>query len=281
MDEVVAHGLTPTVFLPDTAAALAAAALRAGTRARCHLKVDTGMNRIGVPAEQAGAVALAIAGMEGIELEGVFTHFATADVPGDWDFERQMERFGSALDQVADNRVPAGIVHAANSPATILHPEAHFDMVRCGIAIYGLHPAPSTHDRVVLAPAMAVKARVSNVHTVATGDGVSYGHVWRAPAPTRIATVPLGYADGIHRIASDRIRVLCGGASCRQVGRVCMDQFMFEVPHDADIHIGDEVVVVGEQSGERIPLEELAGHAGTINYEMACSLSRRLVRTRV
>jgi alanine racemase len=280
MDEVVAQALTPTVFLPGTAAALSAAARRAGKRAPYHLKVDTGMNRIGVSAEQAAELVLSFADLEGIRLEGVFTHFATADVPGDWDFDRQMERFAFALEEMVDNGIRTGIVHAANSPATVLHPESHFDMVRCGIAIYGLHPAPSTRDRVGLTPAMSVKARVSNVHRVGTGDGVSYGHVWRAPTPTDIATVPLGYADGLHRITSGRIRVLCRGASCPQVGRICMDQFMFEVPRGAHVSVGDEVVIVGEQSSERISLEELAGHAGSINYEMACSLSRRLERIR-
>ena len=276
--QVVADGLTPTVFLPRTAAALSEAAIRAGVRVGYHLKVDTGMNRIGVPAETAARLVMEFSDMPGIALEGVFTHFATADVPGDWDFESQMERFRRALDELRDNGIAPGMVHAANSPATILHPEAHFDMVRCGIAIYGLHPAPSTHDKVALEPAMAVKARVSNVHRVGVGDGVSYGHVWRASIPTDIATLPLGYADGLHRILSDRIRVLADGVPCRQVGRICMDQCMFEVARGANVSVGDEVVIVGAQGSERIPLEEVAGHAGTINYEMATAFALRLPR---
>lgn len=276
--EVVEARLGSTVFLTRTAEALGAAAREQGILAGYHLKVDTGMNRIGVPAEEAAERALALREIEGIELQGVFTHFATADVPGDWDFDAQMERFRYALEEIVDNGIRPGIVHAANSPSTILHPDSHFDMVRCGIAIYGLHPAPSTHDRIELIPAMSVKARVTNVHRIGTGDGVSYGHVWRAPVPTDIATVNIGYADGLHRILSDRIRVLCAGRACRQVGRICMDQFMFEVPRGAGIAVGDEVVVVGDQGAERIPMEEVAGHAGTINYEMACSFSRRLGR---
>jgi alanine racemase len=278
MPEVVASGLVPTIFLPETAAALSAAAIRAGVRVGYHLKVDTGMNRIGVPAEETAELVMGLSSIPGIALEGVFTHFATADIPGDWDFETQMERFRRALDELRDNGVAPGTVHAANSPATILHPEAHFDMVRCGIAIYGLHPAPSTHDRVTLEPAMTVKARVSNVHRVGVGDGVSYGHVWRASTPTDIATLPLGYADGLHRILSDRIRVLVHGVPCRQVGRICMDQCMFEVPRTTSVFVGDEVVIVGAQGSERIPLEEVAGHAGTINYEMATAFALRLPR---
>jgi alanine racemase len=276
--EALAGGLTPTVFLPPTAVALSEAAIRAGIRAPYHLKVDTGMNRVGVSAEQAGELGLAFGQLPGIVMEGVFTHFATADIPGDWDFQAQMERFRLALDHLRDNGIVPAIVHAANSPATILHPEAHFDMVRCGIAIYGLHPAPSTHDRVRLEPAMSVKALVSNLHRVGVGDGVSYGHTWRAPTPTDIATLPLGYADGLHRILSDRIRVLVDGVSCRQVGRICMDQFMFEVPRGLRVAVGDEVVIVGAQGGDRIPLEEVAGHAGTINYEMATAFALRLPR---
>jgi alanine racemase len=278
MPEVVAGGLVPTIFLVKTAAALSEAAIRAGTQVGYHLKVDTGMSRIGVPAERTAELAMEFSKMPGIALEGVFTHFATADVPGDWDFDAQMDRFGLALDELRDNGIKPGMVHAANSPATILHPEAHFDMVRCGIAIYGLHPAPSTHDRVTLEPSMSVKALVSNVHRVSVGDGVSYGHTWRASSPTDIATLPLGYADGLHRILSDRIRVLAGGVPCRQVGRICMDQCMFEVPRGAHVAVGDEIVIVGAQGTERIPMEELAGHAGTINYEMATAFALRLPR---
>ncbi len=278
MATVLAFGLTPTVFLAETARALSAAATAAGATAGFHFKIDTGMNRIGVPAEDAATRALELIALPGIALEGAFTHFATADVPGDWDFDRQMERFRLALDGLRDKGIDPGVVHAANSPATILHPESHFDMVRCGIAIYGLHPAPTTHDRVALEPAMWVKARVTNVHRVGVGDGVSYGLTWRASASVDIATIPMGYADGLHRILSGRIRVLACGVSCEQVGRICMDQCMFEVPADITVHVGDEVVVVGEQGAERIPLEEVAGHAGTINYEMASTFALRMPR---
>ncbi len=279
--EVLAHDLTPTLFLPHTASALSQAAVEAGRVIGYHLKVDTGMNRIGVLAEEAAERALGFAALPGLALEGVFTHFATADVPGDWDFDRQMERFAFALDELKDNGIKPGTVHAANSPATILHPESHLGMVRCGIAVYGLHPAPTTHDRVHLEPAMSVKARVSNVHRVAVGDGVSYGLTWRASTPSDVATVPIGYADGLHRILSGRIRVLAQGTACPQVGRICMDQFMFEVPRGVRVAPGDEIVVVGGQGQERIPLEEVAGHAGTINYEMATAFGLRLPRVYV
>ena len=278
MPQVVEYGLVPTVFRRETAMALSAAASAAGVTVRYHLKVDTGMNRIGVLPAEALDLVVALATLPGIEMEGVFTHFATADARGDWDFETQMERFALVIEDLADSRLRPALVHAANSPATILHPESHFDMVRCGIAIYGLHPDRSTEGRVALEPAMSVKALVSNVHTVPTGDGVSYGLAWRAATPTAVATLPIGYADGLHRVLSGRMRVLAGGVSCSQVGRICMDQAMFEVPRSLRLAVGDEVVLVGAQGSERIPLDELASSAGTINYEVACSFALRLPR---
>jgi alanine racemase len=275
---VVEHDLIPALFTVRFADALSKAAAAAGTTVRYHLKVDTGMSRIGVRAEEAGELALELARVPGIRLEGVFTHFATADVPGDWEFERQLERFRGTLLKLKSEGIDPGIVHAANSAATILHPEAHFGMVRCGIALYGLHPDASTYGKVDLVPAMSVKARLSNVKRIAMGEGVSYGFTWHASGPATIATLPLGYADGVPRIASNKMEVLVGGKRCRQVGRVCMDQFMAEVPSAVKARIGDEAVIVGAQSSERITMDELAGHAQTINYEIACSFGRRLGR---
>lgn len=276
--EIVENGLVPTVFTREFATALSAAAMRAATEVPFHLKVDTGMNRIGVRPEEAREFLLSLAGLTGLKLEGVFTHFATADVPGDWEFGTQVGHFDAALRSLRDNGIDPGIVHAANSPATILHPEAHYDMVRCGIAIYGLHPADASRDRVTLRPAMSVKARVAYVHRVPMGEGVSYGLTWRAASPTDVATLPLGYADGIHRVLSGEMRVLIGGVPCRQIGRVCMDQLMVEVPRGHEVRAGDEAVIVGSQGGEAIPLDELADLAGTINYELACAFAMRLER---
>lgn len=275
---VVEHDLIPTVTTLAFAEALSRAASAAGADARFHLKVDTGMNRIGVGVDDAPGFAAEVAALQGLRMEGVFTHFATADVPGDWDFETQLGRFGEVLDRMRDEGVSPGIVHACNSAGTILHPEAHFDMVRCGISIYGLHPAPSTYGRIDLRPAMDVRARVTLVKRVAMGEGVSYGLTWRAAAPTTIATLPLGYADGVHRVLSNRMEVVIGGVRCAQVGRVCMDQFMVEVGRTARVTEGDEAVIVGEQGGERILMDEVSELAGTINYEMACAFGMRLPR---
>lgn len=270
--------LVPALYSRAFAVALSRAAALAQARAPFHLKVDSGMNRIGVRAEEAADFVETLAGLPGLAMEGVFTHFATADVPGDWEFERQLERFGEALETMRGRRIDPGIVHAANSAATILHPETHFDMVRCGIALYGLHPDPVTKPEVRLEPAMSVKARVSRVARLAMGEGVSYGFTWHAPAPTTVATVPLGYADGVRRALSNSMRVLLGGQECRQVGRVCMDQLMFEVPRGLEASVGDEVVLVGAQGRAELPMDEQAEAAGTINYEIACGYGLRLER---
>jgi alanine racemase len=275
---VLENDLIPTVTTREFAVALGKWASARGAEAPYHLKVDSGMNRIGIRAEDAAEFARSLSDFPGLKLAGTFTHFATADAPGDWEFERQLKRFSSAVEAIRDEGVDPGIVHAANSPATILYPESHFGMVRCGIAIYGLHPAPSTRGIVDLIPARSVKARLSLVKRIAIGESVSYGFTWTAAAPTTVATIPLGYADGVHRVLSNGMDVLIGGKRCRQIGRVCMDQLMVEVPRGVEANRGDEAVIVGTQASESIALEELAESAGTINYEMTCSLGMRLER---
>lgn len=275
---VLEHDLIATVASRETAVALGRAAMLAQREVVCHLKIDTGMNRIGVRAEDAATLASRISDLPGIRVEGAFTHFATADVPGDWEFDRQVTRFTSALESMRTEGVRPPVVHAANSAATILHPETHHDMVRCGIALYGLPPSKATTGIVELEPAMSVKARVSFVKRIGLGEGVSYGFTWHAGGPTTIATLPLGYADGIHRVLSNRMTILIGGRRCAQVGRVCMDQIMVEVPPGLDVQVGDEAVIVGRQGAEAIMMEDLAELASTINYEMACGFALRLER---
>ena len=276
--DILDHDLIPAVTTREFAVALGKQALLRSAEARYHLKIDTGMHRIGVRAEDAAEFARSLADFPGLKLEGTFTHFATADVPGDWDVQRQLERFAVALDEMRTEDVDPGIVHAANSPATILYPAAHFDMVRCGIALYGLHPSKATYGVIDLVPAMSVKSRISFVKRIGMGDGVSYGLTWQATAPATIATLPLGYADGVHRAASNQMHALLGGKRCQQVGRVCMDQLMIEVPRGVDAKRGDEVVLVGIQGAETISMDELSEFAGTINYEIACAFGMRMER---
>ncbi|MDZ4655785.1 MAG: alanine racemase [Coriobacteriia bacterium] len=275
---VLERDIVATVTTREFAAALGKRAMRAQRSARFHLKIDSGMNRLGVRAEEAADFVTWLKDFPALEMEGAFTHFATADTLGDWEFDRQVERFKAVLETLRTEGVRPPVVHAANSAATILHPETHFDMVRCGIAIYGLHPSCATYGMVDLVPAMSVKARVSFVKRIGLGDGVSYGFTWHAAAPTTIVTLPLGYADGVHRVLSNKMEVLIAGRRCRQVGRVCMDQLMVEVPTGLTVAPGDEAVLVGAQGSERILMDELAEKAGTNNYESACSFALRMER---
>lgn len=275
---VVKHDLVPALHSRDFAVALSREAALAEQTSRFHLKVNTGMNRLGVGAEDASDFIESLTGLAGIAMEGVFTHFATADVAGDWEFERQLQRFTSAIREMRARRIDPGIVHAANSAATILHRESHFDMVRCGIAVYGLHPSEATHHRVDLHPVMSVKARLAQVRRISLGDGASYGFTWRAGAPATLATLPLGYADGVRRNLSNEMDVLVGGVRCRQVGRICMDQMVVELPRGVTARAGDEAVIIGAQGDEAISIDEQAEKLGTINYEVACGYGARLER---
>ncbi len=278
IDELLQHAIIPAVTTFEFASSLARIADARGLEALCHLKVDTGMNRIGVRHDEAPLFAREMASLPGLRLEGVFTHFATADVPGDWDFARQVDRFEEAVVGIRSEGVDPGIVHAANSPATILSPRTHLSMVRCGLAMYGMHPCGTTREVVDLTPAMSVKARITLKKRINIGDGVSYGLTWRAAEPSNLVTLPLGYADGVHRAASNTMEVLIGGKRCQQVGRVCMDQLMVVLSRGNSAEVGDEVVLVGRQGAEEIEMGELAEAAGSINYELACSFGMRLPR---
>ncbi len=277
IEAVLGLDAIPAVTTREFAGALSRAATARGVTARFHLKVDTGMNRIGVRAEEAASFAAMLSELPNVALEGTFTHFANADVPGDWDHDKQKKRFREALAAMRSERVDPGIVHAANSAATILDPDSHFDMVRCGIALYGLHPAQSTHGHIALEPAMAVKARATLVKRIGLGEGVSYGLTWHAGASAMIATLPLGYADGVPRILSNRMRVLHRGRLIEQVGRVCMDQLMVDATL-TEPRRGELFTVVGEDGVERITLDDLAEATDTITYELACGFGMRLER---
>ena len=289
MDEVVARRLAPTVYTPGGVEALAKAAAEgpgAGSGAgagagpvEVHVKVDTGMHRVGVPAEKALAVAQAVDRAPGLRLAGLWTHFAVADDPDDGFTGVQRERFEAAraLFDRAGLRPP--LVHAANSAGAVAHPATRYDLVRCGISVYGYAAGPKLEGMVPLRPAMALKAQVAQVKTLATGERVSYGLRYRVERPSVIATVPLGYADGVpRRLAEVGGQVLVGGRRCPIAGTVTMDQITVDCGPAADVVPGDEVVLLGEQGGERITADEWAGRLGTISYEVVCGVGARVPR---
>jgi alanine racemase len=274
--EVVAADLTPTVYSERKASALAAAARAIGRPARAHLKVDTGMHRVGVLPERAVAVARALVS-EGIEIEGVWTHFARSDEVDAPTTTEQLDGFRAVLGDLEADGIRPRYRHAANSGAALAWPESHFDLVRVGVAMYGIAPGPDLAGRAQLRPAMSLRSRVSYVQRLPAGAGVSYGHTYRLAHDSTIATVPIGYADGYLRALSNRGQVLIGGRRRPVVGNVTMDQLMVDVGDDP-IQIGDEVVLFGRQGEEEIRAEEVAGWAGTIGYEIVCAVSERVPR---
>ena len=241
---LLAYKIMPAVYTAEFAIRYAEAADAFGVSAPFHLKVNTGMNRIGVRWDEVVEFARQISFHRALDLVGTFTHFATADCPGTIDFERQVKRFSEAVNALRAAGINPGIVHAANSAAAIRYPEVQLDMVRLGISLYGFYPCPEAYPMIDLKPAMSVKARITDVKTLPVGEGVSYGLNYRSPGAVKICTMPIGYADGFRRGLSGRTDVLLAGRRFHQVGNICMDQSMFEVNlrqrNDLDPQIGDD-----------------------------------------
>ena len=282
---LVEYDLMPSVYTADFALALGEAAAAANRVARYHLAIDTGMTRIGVRRADAVELRRTIDFHRGLECAGTFTHFATADVPDDWDFALQLNRFRETVEALRGAGLETGLVHCDNTPGTIMHPECHFDMCRVGIGLYGLHPAEITRSYLDLEPVMSVRGRVTRVIYPSVGDGVGYGLTWRVPKQNiQVATVPIGYADGLARELSNQMDVVVNGTRCRQVGNICMDQFMFAVDVNGarsyrptrPVEYGDVVTILGADDDERITAEEMASLRNTINYEVVCDFGMRL-----
>ncbi|MFN8026407.1 MAG: alanine racemase [Acidimicrobiia bacterium] len=281
--DVVAHDITPVVYTEAGIDALAKGVVDSG-RTRplpVHLKVDTGMHRVGCTPADAVALARLVAGRDELELTGVCTHLAVADEPDDSYTPEQLDRFEAVLAALDDAGLLPPLVHAANSAGMLVHPRAHHTLVRVGIAMYGLPPAPALHGHrdVVLHPVMSLRARVTMVKELPAGARVSYGLRYELDRPSRIATVPAGYADGVPRnLGLQGGEVLIGGQRLPIAGVVTMDQLLVDVG-DAPVEAGDEVVLIGRQGSEEITATEWAQHLGTINYEIVTGIGARVPRT--
>ena len=284
MPEALEAGLTPTLST-DAGIDAAVAAVRSQEGSApwaVHLKVDTGMHRVGADPSQAVTLASRIAAAPELELQGTFTHLAVADEPHRPETAEQLDRFEAVLGDLHAAGIDPGLRHAANSAGILAHPRAHYDLVRAGIALYGLPPAPVLSRAVPLRPAMRLRAEVTTVRSIPAGEGVSYGlrHVFEAPA--RVAVVPLGYADGIsRRLSSTGGCVLVGGVRRPIRGVVTMDQTIVDVTEEPPVSPGDEVVLLGPQGDEEITAQEWADRLGTIGYEIVCGFSQRLPRSHV
>jgi alanine racemase len=275
---IVRWHLTPTVNTWEQATALSSAAEESGKVVPIHVKVDTGMGRFGLLPGEVVDFARAISRLPGLYLEGLYTHFAIADAADKTYTRRQ---FGTYMDVVVELEA-AGfsfpLKHVANSATTLDLPEMALDMVRCGIALYGLHPSDEVAPAIPLRPAMALKSRVARVRTLSPGSSISYGCTYTTTRPTPVALVPVGYGDGYHRLLSNKGQVLIRGQRAPIVGRVCMDQFVVDVSDIADVRQDDEVVVFGRQGEAEITAEEVARWAQTINYEVTTSILPRVTR---
>jgi alanine racemase len=275
--ELVLNGLTATIFDLDVARALDRAAMQLDSKVRVHIKVDTGMGRLGLLPDDVVPFALALNALSRLELEGVFTHFSVAD--SDPDYTRwQTGRFQAVLDDLAQEGIEPPLVHAANSAAILSLPESHFGMVRLGLAMYGLHPSPQLRCPPDFRAALSFKTEVAQVKTLEPGSYVSYGNTYQTTDRQRIAVIPVGYADGFRRAPRHWGEVLVRGRRAPIVGRVCMDQTMIDVTAIADVRQGDEVVLIGEQGGEKITAEQVAERLGTINYEVVSEILARVPR---
>lgn len=278
-ETVVAHRLTPVVYTATGIDALAKAVLTHGVRPLdVHLKVDTGMHRVGCDPDAAVELAAHVVDRAELRLAGVCTHFAAADEPGNDYTEAQWRTFEHVLEQIRARHLPTGVVHACNTAGALAVPSARYDMVRVGIGIYGIAPSPALATAVDLTPALAVKARVSHVQALPEGARISYGLRYETSRPTRVATIPIGYADGVPRELSHHGgEVLIGGRRHPIAGTVTMDQLMVDVG-DQSVEVGDEVVLIGRQGAERITAEEWAERLDTIAYTVVCGVGPRVPR---
>jgi alanine racemase len=274
--DALSADLTATVYTAGGLAALAEAGSALGRAPDVHVKIDTGMHRVGLPPDRAVAFCTEVLD-RGMALDGVWTHFARSEEIDEPTTLRQLAAFRSAMARLEAAGIRPRYRHAANSGAAIAVPESHLDLVRLGIAMYGVAPAPELSDRLDLAPAMSLRSRVSFVQRLDAGEAVSYGHRYRLERPSTIATVPVGYADGYPRGLSDAGRVLIRGRRYPVAGTVTMDQVMVDCGEDP-VEPGDEVVLFGRQGTEEISAVEVADRTGTIVYEILCGVSERVPR---
>ena len=276
LETLIDAGVSLAIWSVEQAAAASRAAGRVGKPARLHLKVDTGMSRLGVQPEEAVEAVRRLLQLPDVSLEGIFTHFARADEADQGPTDAQADLFRQVLDTFAQQGIPRPRVHAANSAATLQRPEEHFDLVRLGIAMYGLAPSGDCPLPSDIRPALSWMSRLSQVKILPAGRGVSYGHEYVTQGRERIGTVPVGYADGLRR--ADGNVVLVRGVRVPVVGRVCMDQCLVQLDGVPNAKVGDEVVLIGTQRDQHISAEEVAGRWGTINYEVVCGIGPRVPR---
>jgi alanine racemase len=279
--QAVRYDLTLTLYDYAQASNLDQCAKAMGKKVKVHIKVDTGMGRLGYqPVEESVKEILKITQLNNLEVEGVFSHFAMADSPNEEYTETQFQKFSEFLAMLEKAGVSFKIRHIANSAANIYFPQTHLDMVRPGISLYGQYPDAklAIDPEIELFPAMTIKSRLAHVKTVPKGTPLSYGCTYTTTKQSLIGTIPMGYADGIPRALSNQGEVLVKGVRCPIVGRVCMDQFMVDLSALGHAKVNDEVVFMGQSGNDRITADEIAAKVGTINYEIVTRMGKRMTR---
>ena len=272
------NNLIVTIAMAEHLPPLITAAQNSNTTAQTFLKIDTGMNRIGTDTQNAINLASKIKETDHIELLGLFTHFASAG-GSDLSYAKlQLARFQATIEQLEKLQLKPDLVSAAASSAILNFPESHFNLVRAGVAMYGLHPSAHLQKKYQLQPALSLTTNISYIKKLPANSSIGYEMTYQTKEDTYIATLPLGYADGYNRLFSNKAHVLINGKRYKIAGNVCMDQLMVDLGQDSTIKVGDEVTLIGKQKNDAITLEELADLACTINYELACNLSLRVPR---
>lgn len=279
-ESLIRNHVTVTIFRLQDAKQLSQLAVSMKQTVKVHIKMDTGMNRIGFPCNPSAINAIKeIMELPGLELEGIFTHFAKADEADKTALEQQLQEFCTFLDTLKSEGITFPLCHAANSAAIMEIGDLGFDMVRSGIATYGLYPSVEVDKKCAdLIPAMSLRSHIVHVKTVPAGVGISYGWTYVTDKETRVATIPVGYADGYKRALSNQGRVLLHGRFALIIGRICMDQFMVDVTHIPEAAVGDVVTLFGRDDDVFLPVEELADASASFHYEFICGMTRRIPR---
>jgi alanine racemase len=274
---LVDNDLTPSVYTEPFARSLSDAAAAAGKTVPVHVKLDTGMHRVGLLSDDVPGAIERVAALPGLTIEGVWSHLAVADVPDHPFTRKQLDLFSELLGRIDRAGIELRYRHIANSAATLTLPDSHYDLVRCGVASFGLWPGAALTGTADLRPALALRARANMAKTVQAGEALSYGLRYEVEKNSRVVTIPAGYADGYDRRLSGRADVLVRGARYKVSGTVCMDQFMVDVGDD-QIEVGDIATLIGNDTEDRVTAEELAAHIGTINYEVTTRIPSRVPR---
>ncbi len=276
--QLMRHDLTPVVYTASSAEKLDEAARQAGKRIKVHVELDTGMGRLGFPWKPGLEIIQRVMGLTGLEIEGLFTHFAEADAQDKSFTKLQLSRFEGLAARLKDRGIEIPLLHAANSAAIIDFYPAYFNLVRPGIMLYGIMPDEALRPKLTLKPVMRVKTKIIQLKKVPAGHSISYGRTYITSAESVIATLPIGYAAGYSRALSNRGRALIGGVRVPVVGRVCMDMSLVDVTHLPEVKVGDEVLLWGDNDTGFLSLGEVAAWADTIAYELLCSVGRSLPR---